>query len=181
MEQVAEAERAGDTARTYAAIKAVLAADPIHQEAIQRLVALRVREGRYDDAIATLRKYVELYHESQAFVQLSELCCHVGDYAGAAAALDEVLLLEPHNFYVWQYAGEVALMRQNAALATRCFLAACKLSDYLYARALRTLLEVLRTDKSAPQRHVRLTPALSAKLAALTPAATRDAVLTQFD
>ena len=180
MEKVVEAEKAGDNARTYEAIKAVLAADPIHQEAIQRLVALRIREGRYDDAISTLRKYVELYHESQAFVQLSELCCHIGDYAAAGSAMDEVLLLEPHNFYVWQYAGEIALMRRNAAFATRCFLTACKLSDYLYARALRALLAVLATDKDAKQKHLRLVPALTAKLAALR-RPDPPALFTQFD
>ena len=67
------------------------------------------------------------------------------------SAMDEVLLLAPHNFYVWQYAGEIALMRRNAAFATRCFLTACMLSDYLYARALRALDHAF----AAAERHMQ--------------------------
>lgn len=147
MERLADNESSMTDVEIETILKEVLEKDQINKNAIQRLIALRIRRGKYEEAITLLKKYTEVYVESQAYVQLAELLCHLGRYDEASKQMEMVLMAEPQNFYTWEFAGEIEYKRKNIPEARKMFLAACKLSDYKYLRAVKAVLVVLNESK----------------------------------
>ncbi|EKE40706.1 hypothetical protein ENUP19_0047G0007 [Entamoeba nuttalli] len=149
MDKVIIAEKSGNIENIEIAITEILKKDPINKEAIQRLIALRIQQGNNDEAISLLQKYNEIYMETQAFVQLAELYCTEVRYNDAFDIMQEVVMMEPSNFYMWQFAGEIALQLNAVKEARKMFLTACKLSDYKYVRALKSTVFVLGLSKES--------------------------------
>lgn len=155
MEGILQAEQQGNLLLVEERITELLQKDPIHKEAIQRLIALRIRQGNISETITLLEKYIELYTETQAFVQLSEFLCLQNRFADAFEYVQQVLMMEPTNFYMWQYCGEIALKMGNEGEARKLFLTACKLSDYKYVRALKSatlLLSHVKESKTKSEK-----------------------------
>ena len=147
MQKILEAEQSGNLVLVEERITELLQKEPIHKEAIQRLIALRIRQGNITETITLLEKYIELYMETQAYVQLSEFLCTQGRYNDAFEYMQQVLMMEPTNFYMWQYCGEIALQMNSLDQARKLFLTACKLSEYKYVRALKSAIYVLGSAK----------------------------------
>ena len=156
MEGILQAEKQGNLILVEERITELLQKDPINKEAIQRLIALRIRQGNINETITLLEKYIEIYMETQAYVQLSELLCTQNRFNDAFEYMQQVVMMEPNNFYMWQYCGEIALQMNNISEAKRLFLTACKLSDYKYVRALKSANVVLAMAKEGKSKSEKI-------------------------
>ncbi|ELP83468.1 hypothetical protein EIN_376130 [Entamoeba invadens IP1] len=152
MEAILLAEKSGNNEEIQKAIITLLNKEPANQFGIQRLISLRIKEGDTSSAIKLLFKYNEMFIEAQAHVQLAQLLCNTERYDEASEELDEALLLEPTNFYLWQFAGEVALKLNDMTKAKKLFLTSSKLSDYKYLRALMSALYTINLSKEKGEK-----------------------------
>ncbi|KAL7713960.1 ER membrane protein complex subunit 2 [Entamoeba marina] len=180
MEHLNDIEKQGDFDKIEEAINAILKNDSINKEAIQRLIALRISQGKYTTAINLLTKYTEVYYESQAYIQLAQLQCHIGEYEKAMSSVEQVLLLEPTNFYIWEFAGEIAMRCGDITTSRKMLLNSCKLSNYKYPRALKAALVVLKSSKDKKKECEALITPLEDKLKEITPEITKEQWLNQY-
>ena len=183
MEGVYKAEKEGNNERIYEEIKNVLTKDPINKEAIQRLVALRLSEGKYKECQDLLRKYLELYNESQARVQLIEIDILLNELNDASRVMDELILLEPSNFFIWNLAAEINYALKENSKARKQMLMSCKLSNYKYNRSLKEAAQILNESKEQKKQCDSIMNSFSASLGKSNDeiAKRRLRVLNQFD
>lgn len=105
-------ESSGELGKALTFYKGILAKDETNLTIIKRQVAVLKAMGSSDSrggtdkAIAVLVKYLDTYYtDPEAWQELATLYSELYMYSQAAFALEELILLVPHNsFFVLQYA-----------------------------------------------------------------------------
>uniref|UniRef100_A0A5K3F8W2 ER membrane protein complex subunit 2 n=2 Tax=Mesocestoides corti TaxID=53468 RepID=A0A5K3F8W2_MESCO len=123
----------------------VLEKDTTNSVARKRLIAIHKAQGRINEAIEELNKYLKIFmSDSEAWGELGEMYLAQGDYKHAAFCVEELILANPHNHLLHQRLGEIKYSeggQENLEIARAYFAHACRLNPKS-VRALYGLLLV---------------------------------------
>lgn len=132
--------------------------DPADASSIKRIISLYKSQGRTNEAVKELNKYLEIFQcDAESWFELAEIYLSEYEYEKAAYCFEELILLNPANFLIHQrYAETKATIGglNNLLTAKSYFCQAARLSGNVSNRALWGIVstcEQLRTMKGVTQ------------------------------